>query len=359
MDQRAIRRARDQFFDSGAVSPLIRPEIVKSWRRSALVGLNPESRIKPAFMPVPASSGALLRSAVPVVRRLLDDVGDGCAAMLLIDRDGIVVGRWSNALGISSLLDASEVVPGRAFDETLAGTTGLGTPLEDARSAIVDGAEHVLTGLDGLTAVGTPIWHPTRRSIEGVIDIVGMVGVDTTMMLPLIAAAAREIGERLIAGYAAEDRQLMDAFLSSERRGPRRPVLAINNRIIIGNAPGNALNLSPHHESLWSHVVAAVAIESTIVQTGPPDARQTGHIEAVWDGEKLVGALLKMERNNKTRSQPTSVAPARRSAFDESERELIMQALAGAGGNRSAAAAALGVSRATLYRKMERLRIRE
>lgn len=361
MSQRAIARAREQFFLDGTVHPGLRPEILVSWRRSARLGIHPESETVPSFV-ASQRSASLRRAAEPVVQRLLRDVGEDYAAMLLLNSAGIVIGRWSASTRINRTLDESSVEPGRLFDEGAAGTTGLGTPLENGRSATVEGAEHVLSALDTLTAVGTPILHPARGSIEGVIDIVGLVGVDTTMMVPLVARAARDIGDRLIAGYAAEDRKLMDAFLTAERRGPKRPMLAINDRLVIGNPLGNQLGLASEHLELWERTRTAISQqESTISVYLAMGLEMSGRIVPVGDTE-LVGAIVHLDNSPRNAGAvangPNLVRAMNETVFDDLERTAIRQALEQAGGNKRNAAAVLGVSRATLYRKMMRLGIR-
>jgi transcriptional regulator of acetoin/glycerol metabolism len=284
---------------------------------------------------------------------------------LVLNADGVVIGRWSASLRINRTLNRSVIEPGRLFDEASAGTTGLGTPLENGHSAIVEGAEHALAALDSLTAVGTPIIHPTRGSVEGVIDIVGAVGVETTMMLPLVAQAARDIGERLVAGYAAEDRALMDAFLTAERRGPKRPILAINDRLIIGNAPGNELGLAAGHVQLWETTRIAISQQiETISVPRPQGSDMVGKIVAIGD-TRIVGALVHLEtgapliKPEARELDGESIRRARNeTAFSDLERSAIRRALVQTSGNKRDAAEVLGVSRATLYRKMARLGLR-
>lgn len=360
VSQARIARAREAFFAEGRIDPNIRPEIIMSWRRSAQLGLSPDRALPPTFVS-PDRSVGLRRASEPVVAQLLRDIGERSAAMLLLNTEGVVVGRWSGSPRINRVLNGFAVEPGRVFDEASAGTTGLGTPLENGRSTVIEGAEHVLAALDTLTAVGTPIVHPARGTVEGVIDIVGTVGVETSMMLPLVRQAARDIGERLVSGYAAEDRCLLDAFLSAERRGPRRPVLAINERLIIGNGPGNALGLASEHAELWRQVQHAISAETATMTVRLPTGECLRSRVQPVGGSSLVGALIQISgamcRAEADDSHAGALLESRQgneSVFDVLERDAIRDALANAQGNRRAAAQLLGISRATLYRKMTR-----
>ena len=71
---------------------------------------------------------------------------------------------------------------------------------------------------------------------------------------------------------------------------------------------------------------------------------------------------LGLEREGAIRPRPAADLLGREddlTGFDRAERAAVARALARAGGNVSAAARALGVGRATLYRRMARLGLAE
>ena len=319
----------------------------------------PEPTPRPRY---PPSRGAwsLAAAVGPVIEPLRDLVGPH-AAMLLLDKDGVIVDRWPGTAPVDRILDDADVRPGRVFDEGAAGTTGLGTPLEVRRPVAVEGSEHVLASLDALTAVGAPILHPSQGTVEGVIDIVGAVGLDVALATPLVVGLAREIADRLVSGHAAADRALLDAFLAAERRGPRRPMLAINDRIIIGNAPGNAIGVRDHSEA-WELIRSAAAGGSRSVDLPTISATwRDVRLTPVGSRGTLEGVILHLHAPEREPTAPPSrllseAHPATLlGASREAEREAIESALIATGGDKRAAADLLHVSRATLYRKLSSL----
>lgn len=194
----------------------------------------------------------------PVTNRLLTQFGSMDIAMMVVDREARVVGRWTSGRLLEVGLDDAGSVPGRLFDEAVIGSTGLGSALEVRGSVVIDGAEHWNETYDSLTAVGAPIIHPATGVVEGAIDIVCPAGAPVGLMLPLAETAARESADRLLSGYARDDRELLDAFLQSERRGPRRPVVALNERMIFQNSRAESLLRGRSEPLTWADIERAL-----------------------------------------------------------------------------------------------------
>jgi sigma-54 dependent transcriptional regulator, acetoin dehydrogenase operon transcriptional activator AcoR len=225
----------------------------------------------------------------------MDHLGTADFAMMVTDSQGYVAGRWVSDRALSDLLDTMGSVVGAHFDESMVGSTGLGTVLEDRTTAIVDGAEHFNRRFDPVIAVGAPIIHPATGCVEGVLDLVCPTGVRPEMMVALIERAAREVGERLLSGFAAQDRALLDAFLQLERRGPHRPVLAINRRMVLANSSGGALVGSYPHDTLWRNVEQALACgQTSLVLSGDTASPIQAHLRGISGTNVGEGALLQL-----------------------------------------------------------------
>lgn len=77
-------------------------------------------------------------------------------------------------------------------------------------------------------------------------------------------------------------------------------------------------------------------------------------IQKPWDNDRLIQTLKAAIEKHRRPLMAASVTPAAPATLDEVERTHIEQALATHGHNLQAAAAALGISRQTLYNKMKR-----
>ncbi|OLT06536.1 hypothetical protein BJF90_15700 [Pseudonocardia sp. CNS-004] len=212
---------------------------------------------------------ALLRAARPVADRLFAGDMQGLdVAMFVTDDAARIIGRWVGDRGLLSHLDAVGSVPGFVFEESRAGTSALGTPLEEGEPVLVLGHEHYADCLRGLSAVGVPIVHPASGRIEGVVDLVCRADRYSPMMMALVTHVAREIGDRLLTGFGAQDRALLEAYLLADRRGPRRAIVAVNSRLVIANPHAGEV-LGPVDQGLlWDLVERALAAQESVLVLG-------------------------------------------------------------------------------------------
>lgn len=298
--QRDIARARDEFVINGVVPARVRPATARSWRRCAMAGLIPDQPIRPRYGGDVDDAGQLLRATAPVAAQLTAEFADADVAMLLADREGRILGRWAGDRLVAALDDIL-ARPGYLFDEATVGTSALGTAVEDAASATVLGTEHFMSCLDSMCAVGAPIRHPATGRLEGVIDIVCPAGSPVTFMLPLITRAARDIEERLVRGHSAADRALLDGLLRTDRRGPRRPTVALNERIFIANSLAGDLlpGGSGRHSSLWAQVERALGDGRNliVVDADTPNGPLHGRIRKLVDAGGSAGVILHLYRD--------------------------------------------------------------
>jgi transcriptional regulator of acetoin/glycerol metabolism len=245
--------ARERFLADGEIGPDVRPAVARSWRRSVLAGATPDAEPAPARADRDAES-ALRRAAEPVVARLLGELSGSPVAVVLADREACVVARWTGDRSTSRVIDDVGGAPGHVFAEDRLGTNAVGSALEDATPTAISGAEHLAEGLQDVTCVAAPIVHPVTHRLEGVLDLTCGIGHATALMLPLASRVAAEIGEQLVAGHAERDRCLLDAYLRTERRGPRRPVVALNAELLMANPAASALLDAAQSGPLWEQV---------------------------------------------------------------------------------------------------------
>lgn len=295
VDQSAIAAARDAFLTSGVESPDVRAETLRAWKRSLAAGAG-ATAIPPRLRGESANRDtALLRAVEPVATAMMQRLRTADFAMVVTDRQARVAGRWVTNRWIATLLDGLGTVIGASFDEAHVGSTGLGTVLEDRAISIVDGAEHLNRRFDPVLAVGAPIIHPATGHTEGALDLVCPTGIRPETLVALVEHAAREAAAGLLSGFAAQDRALLDAFLQWERRGPRRPVLALNRRIMLTNPRAGSLLGGYPHDLLWRDVEAALETDrmhlELVTETGTPLG---GSVRPITAHGSVCGAILRL-----------------------------------------------------------------
>jgi transcriptional regulator of acetoin/glycerol metabolism len=304
----AIRSAWEEFHTTGHIREGVRPSTARSWMRSKGFGVPVQGQPPVRYAGGADGDSALLRAARPVVQRLFEEMRGINAAMLLTDANARVVGRWSDDRAFCRQLDERGATVGFVYEESRVGTSALGTVLEEGRTVEVLGAEHYAENLQDVSAVGVPILHPVSGRLEGVIDLVCPNEHHSPTMLPLVVRAAEEIGTRLITGYAGEDRALLDAYLHAERRGPKRPMLAINGRVLMANPLAAKLLGPTDHEMLWEGVQRSLRSRESELVVVSDDAGVTvrATIIETRDGGERVGAVLQLREHGATFRSPSS-----------------------------------------------------
>lgn len=291
-----------------------RSAIAASWRRSLTVhGLEPEDAGRARTVTADRLREArqamepLTLAAQPVLDRLFLAVGDTGCCVLLTDAHGIAVDR-RGAAGDDETFHQWGLWPGADWSEAAEGTNGIGTALAEHRAVVIHRDQHFHTRNTGLSCTTHPI-HDHLGRLAGALDVSSARADATAIMLGLISNA---VGD---AARAIETQAFRQAFVDA------RIVLAGDG------ADRSAALLAVDRDDLVIGATRAARVALKIT-----DAR----IAAQLPASDLLGRAAETD-------------------LSEAERGAVRRALARSGGNVSAAARALGVSRATLHRKLNRL----
>lgn len=199
-------------------------------------------------------------AAMPVLEKLTDTLGDTTTSIIMTDNTARIVSRWVSDRELATCLDRSNSVVGFVHSEDVVGTNGLGTTLELGRPIRVSGGEHFLEMFHGYTCVGAPVRNPISRQIEGVIDITCRYEDTNSLLLPLILEAANSIEERLYLQASTKERLLLDHFLTAARRSAR-PVITLNDQIVIASPAASRLLDKADQAMLWSEAAKGVGTQ--------------------------------------------------------------------------------------------------
>jgi transcriptional regulator of acetoin/glycerol metabolism len=299
-----VLRARAAFLSGDERPSAVRPEIIASWRRSALLGAQPDIPTLP-FRAEIDSEDALHVAARPVLDRLADRLDRTTTAMLLADRDARITMRWVGDPGLLRMMDRTGSAPGFALREEVCGTNGLGSVLEVSRPFSVVGPEHFADRFQEYACYGAPIRHPVSGRLEGVLTFVSRATEASPLMLAFIEETAACIQERMLRTGSRRERLLVDAFVTAERR-TRSAVVALNEQTIIASAATSALlEEGLDHATLWEAAREAILRRSTRgegEETLCGEGDRTFRVTAspVLDGNQVVGALVRLSSATST-----------------------------------------------------------
>lgn len=286
--------------------------LTSSWRRSAVKhGLDPAAPLRPQRLTGQdlsdrrAMAGGFLSVAAPRIEALHGLVRASGCSVVLTDADGIILDRRVSEADAEAF-DRWDLTPGADWSEAAQGTNGVGTCLAEGRQVIIHRDEHFLSRNTGMSCIDAPIHGPEGQVIAA-LDVSSARADQTEHINALIAA---------MVGQTA--RQIEAAWFRAAFPGARM--------VVAGEA-----------------AEALVAVDRDDLAIGATrDARRAL-------GLPRTGALI---------PRPLADLLGREdelTGFDRAERAAVTRALARSGGNVTAAARALGVGRATLYRKMTRL----
>jgi transcriptional regulator of acetoin/glycerol metabolism len=299
-------------------STAARSPIAASWRRCLDVyGLSPDQAAKPRMLDQAAFRLArermdhLIAASTDELDRLFQTVGRSGCCLVLADVQGVVLERRSSAsddvdfrrLG---LWEQAE------WSEQSVGTNGIGTALADERPVIIHRDQHFLSANIALSCATVPV-RDHRGQVAAALDISTCRHDVTDLAMSILVQALRDAAVRV------ETNLFRMAF-------PMARIIMLPNT----TTPAALLAVDGDDLVLGATRAARMAlqIDDQVIAAGLPaaDALKEKHHDA---GDDLIDA----------------------------ERSALKRVLSRAKGNVSRAAQLLGISRATLHRKMKRFDI--
>jgi transcriptional regulator of acetoin/glycerol metabolism len=293
--------------------------VVASWCRSSRLhqldpaGTRLPDRLSEAELGAArAKADALLRAAQPIMDRLYQAVGAAGCCVLLAGNDGIPIERRGHA-GDDSTFESWGLWTGAVWSEEHEGTNGIGTCLVEKRPLTIDRDQHFFTRNTLLSCTAAPVYDEHAR-LAGVLDVSSCRADRTEAFADLITLAVSDAVRRIEADIFRQAFPKARIVLTPPLDGHGGGLLAIDaDDLVIGatRAARQVLGLTP--DRTFRPMPAADLL-------GGPG----GALEQLGDVE----------------------------------RSVLQRALLRADGNVSAAAKALGVSRATLHRKLKRFDVK-
>ncbi|MDO9031522.1 MAG: helix-turn-helix domain-containing protein [Hydrogenophaga sp.] len=352
-----IEHARQAVFQSDGMAAAARlePWIERSWRRCLAQGLQPDQRL--AFDPVSSvamrrvieANQPLLRAAAPVIQQLARAMADTRYFAILTDAQGVVI-DVNGPIDHHNRLAHLIARVGVDLSEQAVGTTAIGATLVEQQPVWLHRGEHFFDDTSAYSCAGAPLFGPDGRCV-GMLDLTGINVPERPALKHLVTQSALSIENALT---LAQPHHLL-LRLNWPGRTPGEEsdglvCLDADGRITGANrAAADMLTLPAG--APWPHCSDVIAV--------PPDSlfdaarAQRGAVELpLWSGLRLqVLARLNDGRASTAASQrPLSTSVP----LKDVETALIRRAVEEARGNVMEAARVLGISRATVYRKIGR-----
>jgi len=288
--------------------------VAASWCRSALHhGLDPASGARSErwggseLSRLRQANGELIAAASPVLDTLSGSVGRSGCAVILAGLDGVVLEARAGEAD-TPLFHAMGLTPGAEWSEAVEGTNGIGTCLVEGRAVTIHRAEHFASRNVGVSCMDAPVFDPEGQLVAA-LDVSSCRADHGEAMATLIAALVQDAARQIERAY------FCNRFSHA--------------RIV-------------HAPDLTGRASALLAVDRDDLVIGATRAARLQYrlgMEAI-DATPL-GDLLGGE----------GTTPS----FADSDRAVLRRALARSGGNVARAARDLGIGRATMYRRMERV----
>lgn len=291
--------------------------IVASWRRCMTMhNLAPEE----ARGPLRLSGGelsiarersmALVREAQDELDRLFLTVGKAGCCLVLSNESGVILEQRSTA-GDERDFHRLGLGLGAVWSEASVGTNGIGTALADERSVMIYRDQHFLSSNVRLSCATAPV-RDHRGQIAAAIDISACRDDMSEMTLAILAQAVKDAAGRIEANLFRR------AFAGS--------------RFVLVPTASNSAG-------------AILAVDRDDLILG---ATRAARMALKLDDQKIAQGIPASDVLSEARGEEGH-------DLLEAERAALRRVLSRTNGNVSQAAVLLGISRATLHRKLKKL----
>ncbi|MDP2263103.1 MAG: helix-turn-helix domain-containing protein [Hydrogenophaga sp.] len=339
---------------SGIAPVAMEPWIDRSWRRCLASGFRPDQSL--TFQAVSAqdahraleASRPLLQAAGPVIQSLARAMADTRYFAILTDAQGVVI-------DVNGPIDRHDprahliARVGVDLSERAVGTTAIGATLAEQQPVWLHRGEHFFDDTTMYSCAGAPLFGPDGRCV-GMLDLTGINVPERPALKHLVTQSARSIENAL--ALAQPHRLLLRVNWPGARLGEDGDGLVCldaDGHITGANrAAADMLTLKPGLP--WPHSGDVFAVPAESLFDAARAQRPPSELP-LWSGLRL---QVLAQLNNGRASPPLRANTGAGVPLKDVETALIRKAVEEARGNVMEAARALGISRATVYRKLTR-----
>ena len=333
--------------------------IERSWRRCLATGQRPQQAVGFDLIPAQAlrrieeANHTLLTAARPV----LDQLGHAVAAtryfVILTNADGVVV-------DVNGPVDRhdrrAEVISriGVDLSEARVGTTAIGSALTELQPVWLHRGEHFFDANASYSCAGAPLFGSDGRCV-GMLDLTGIDAEERPELKHLVMHSARSIENAL----ALDQPHVLTVHIN----WPGHNLDEDTDGLICLDPDGWVTGTNSAARQMIPHLTTAnitrvhcsdlFAMSFELLFDGAqsrPSRQQTPVEVPLWSGLRLHAVATRV--TGPPDATPRSMTWRPPLPLKDVETAMIHQAVAQAKGNVMQAALALGISRATVYRKL-------
>ncbi len=333
------------------------PWVERSWQRCLGLGFQPNKTIQFDLLSQAEMSRTMdaNRQLVQTARPLMEKLGQAISGShyfaILTNANGVVVdvsGQIDQTDRRASLITRIGV----DLSEAKIGTTAIGTALAELQPVWLHRGEHFFDDTSHYSCAGAPLFGPSGACV-GMLDITGIDAVERPELKHLVAQCASKIENALLLSKA---HSLMIRLnwpgnaMGSDADG----MLCLDTDGMVTGANAIARQMVPNLTAPSRGVVHVSELFGVPAELLFDAVRRSDPAIEIplWSGLRL--QALPVERRYEERPTASAVRPlvAQQRPLKDIETALIHKAVEQARGNVTAAARALGISRATVYRKI-------
>ncbi len=356
-----IAEARQAVLERGAspADPVVgawheRAWLERSWRRCLKQGQRPEQAVGFDVVPAAARRQAedahrtLLQAARPEMERLARAVAPIRYFAILTDAQGTVIETAGAIDRADRRADAIARV-GVDLSERSIGTSAIGAALGELQPVWLHRGEHFFHDTSVYSCAGAPVFGPIGVC-AGMLDLTGIDATERPELRHLVARAARSIEDTLVLAQPSR-LALRIGWADDIGTDDGDGLLCLDADGLIVSANSAARQMLPELQAMARTAVQAGEVFATPWQSlFSRDMHDARRVVPLWSGLRIG-----------IRAHLSTAAPGPRGAppgmpLKALQTQLIRQAVREAHGNVADAARVLGVSRATVYRKLAPVR---
>ncbi|WP_342618608.1 helix-turn-helix domain-containing protein [Rhodoferax sp. GW822-FHT02A01] len=340
-------------------APLVAPWVERSWQRCLQQGLQPQACaefdvISSATARHTAEGNArLVQTARPLLEKLGRAIVNTGYFAILTNQHGVVV-------DVNGPIDRSDrradliTRIGTDLSEQRVGTTAIGTALSEQQPVWLHRGEHFFSNTSVYSCAGAPVFGANGSCI-GMLDLTGIDAVERPELCHLVTQVAGKISNAMVLAHTHSVMLRLnwpgntlgndaDGIVCLDADGWITGANAVARQMVSGLGAGQ---LKPVHAEEVFGLPLQMVFDAA--------KRSQAMLEIpLWTGLRLQASAVLAAHENLPPHYDAGLGQGTGRGLKDMETAMIRRAVEQAKGNVAKAAQTLGISRATVYRKLGR-----